>query len=151
MFANRAAAWYATRPGEEQRRLRYERLAALLQAGRLQEATSALDPNCTANCEGLQCLAWTGVIAALRGDSALARRQSSLIAGLQLTPRSLQGVQSYCLAVIAAAQGDVDTAVEELRRASGLGISHGRSFHGDPLLAPLRNHLAFKEILRPKG
>jgi len=150
-FADQAAAWYAAQPVSERNRLRYEQVLALFQAGRLQEAVAVLEPKCTVSYEGLPCLGWTGVLAARRGDTTLARHRTEVIEALELKPRSLQSDQAYWLAAIAAAERNLDTAVEQLRQAFSKGFSYGVWLHRDPLLMPLHASPAFKELLRPKG
>jgi len=150
-FADQAAAWYAAQPVSERNRLRYEQVLALFQAGRLPEAVAVLEPKCGVSYEGLPCLGWTGVLAARRGDTTLARHRTEVIEALELKPRSLQSDQAYWLAAIAAAERNLDTAVEQLRQAFSKGFSYGVWLHRDPLLMPLHASPAFKELLRPKG
>ena len=150
-FANRAVAWYTAQSLSERNRLRYEQVLALFQAGRMQEAVSVVAPKCGVNYEGLPCLGWTGVLAAQRGDTALARHQTEVIEALELKPRVLQSVQAYWLAAIAAARGDLESAAEQLRQAAGKRSAPWSELHYDPLLVPLHASPAFKELLRPKG
>ena len=150
-FANQAAAWYAAQPVSERNRLRYEQVLTLFQAGRLPEAVAVLEPKCTVSYEGLYCLGWTGVLAARRGDTALARHQAEVIEALELKPRALQSHQAYWLAAIASARGDLDTAMEQLRQSFSKGGQYGVSLRRDPLFVPLHASPAFKELLRPKG
>ena len=62
-----------------------------------------------------------------------------------------QKSQSYWLAAIFVATGDLDAAVEYLRDAFNKGETYGVWLHRDPLFAPLQNHRGFQELLRPKG
>jgi hypothetical protein len=58
------------------------------------------------------------------------------------------GTASFLRARRAAQQGDVETAVAELRRASERGIDRFQVLESDPGLAPIRSEPAFRELLR---
>jgi hypothetical protein len=57
------------------------------------------------------------------------------------------GTASFLRARRAAQQGDVETAVAELRRASERGIDRFLVLESDPGLAPIRSEPAFRELL----
>jgi tetratricopeptide (TPR) repeat protein len=57
------------------------------------------------------------------------------------------GTASFLRARRAAQQGDVATAVAELRRAADRGISSFRVIDGDPGLAPIRQDPAFRALV----
>ncbi len=57
------------------------------------------------------------------------------------------GTASFLRARRAAQQGDVETAVAELRRASERGIDRFLALESDPGLAPIRSEPAFRDLL----
>ena len=163
-YAGQAVAWYAARSVSEQNQLRYQQVLGLFLAHRQREAGALLPPTCSAVYErqtrvdimnfqgqGFPCQGWSGVLAAARGDTASARRHAEAIAVLAVKPRGRQKHQAYWLAAIAAAGGDLDGAVEQLREAFKKGESYGVWLHRDPLFARLHSHPGFQELLRPKG
>ncbi len=115
--------------------------------------TDELETPCQVSIDGVQCLGWTGVLAARRGDTAVVRQEIQAIEGLRLSPRVLQRYQAYWLAAIADARRDLDTAVEQLRQAISKGYQaggYGVWVHRDPMFAHLHGNPTFKEMLRPK-
>ena len=87
-----------------------------------------------------------GLLAALRGDAAEARRQSALTVEQRRDFGHYHHAQ-YDLACIAAQLGDRAGAVGWLREAADNGFPCAPDFASDPLLAPLRDDPGYRALL----
>lgn len=95
-----------------------------------------------------QLLKWHGVIAALRGDAAEARRASESLANLR-TPYLL-GANTLARAEVAAVLEERAEATRLLRQA----IAEGETpmvLHATPELVVLRGYAPYEELVKPAG
>jgi DNA-binding SARP family transcriptional activator len=145
----RAIEWYRTRPPEDTTGWDYqwEIGQALYQAGYLAEAeqhfrsAAALDP---ANQDGV---AYVGVVAALRGDTATARQVMLELDEMRSTAARPHETIVLNKARIYAALGDQQNAMRFLIDAMG---GQGQDLHANPDFVSLRSNPRFKEFIRPK-
>jgi tRNA A-37 threonylcarbamoyl transferase component Bud32/TolB-like protein len=87
--------------------------------------------------------------AALRGDTATARRMSDSLSGVKI-PYSF-GEVPYCRAAIAASLGDKEGAVRLINEALAAGARKLPEIHRVEEFQSLRGYAPFEAILRPKG
>ena len=59
-----------------------------------------------------------------------------------------RGSYLFWRACISAQLGELESAVSDLREAFSQGLAYDISHHRDPLLEPLRDDPAFKELMR---
>jgi DNA-binding SARP family transcriptional activator/TolB-like protein len=90
-----------------------------------------------------------GTLAALQGNRAEAERISAMLEALERP--YLFGEHTYWRARIAALLGERDEALALLRAAYAQGYKWWLPLHREPDLESLRDHPAFRELLRPKG
>ena len=147
--AGEAVAWYESRPPSEAAGLRWWHVGALVMAGRPRDAVALLPGPCAQ--ADWECHANTGVIAATLGDTAGARRATEALARMTPTPRVDQGPPAWGLCIIAAAQGEYDRAVENLRDAHAKGLGLNWAHWSLALFPKLQRHPGFQEFMRPKG
>jgi DNA-binding SARP family transcriptional activator/tetratricopeptide (TPR) repeat protein len=154
----RSIAWYeALAPEARTAGHRAAHAAALRHAGRAAEALPLLSALIADHPDDLHHLGALGITLARLGDRAGAERIAARLAAY--TPPQGRagpinrpwGSHAYTAAAIAAQLGEPDRAVALLRQAQTQGMRMAPHIHADPDLAPLREHPAFREWLRPKG
>ncbi len=97
-----------------------------------------------------------GVLAAVRGDSAVAARWEERIAQRQATlDAALRGSQWAGLqldrAAIASQRGELDRAISLLREALNRGLAYSPGLNADMDFAPLLAHPAWRAMMQPAG
>ena len=149
--AERAIRWYRARTEEERVSETHAfGLARMLYvAGRWREARSAFARLATERPEVAAYQGYQGAAAARRGDRQEAERIFTRLASLK-TPH-LRGTHTFWRARIAALLGRPEEAVELLRDAFQQGQIYGAELHTITDFESLRDHPAYKELLRPKG
>jgi len=148
----KALAWYAGRPGEEQRSGPHRRgLAQTLSvAERWEDARVIYEELEAGSPDRVEYVGNLGVLAARLGDPDRARLYDRRLASLE-SPY-LFGRHTLWRARIAAQLGDLEASLGLLRNAFGEGAAFSFDLlHTEADLDPLRAHPAFLEILRPKG
>jgi DNA-binding SARP family transcriptional activator len=99
--------------------------------------------------EDLESAGVTGLVAATGGDAETA---CGVIDGLEgLENPYLAGRHLLHAAGIRAALGQLDLALETLRRAFAAGLPFGVELHALPMLRPLSAHPELEALLRPRG
>jgi tetratricopeptide (TPR) repeat protein len=146
---DRALAWYASRPAEEQPRHRRALAHTLYEAERWAEAHALFEELAAEQPEDIHSLGHLGTLAARRGERAEAERISVALAAT--TQPYLRGAHTLWRARIAAQLGEPDQALLLLREAFTQGQPYGTWLHVDRDLAPLRDHASYRELVRPKG
>jgi serine/threonine protein kinase/tetratricopeptide (TPR) repeat protein len=124
----------------------YQNILALLQLGKLDEAEATLASLRRSWPDELLAYPLAGLLAALRGDAAEARRQ------IDLTVQNRRGFghyhhAQYDIACIHALLGDHAPAVAWLTDAARNGYPCVPLFLGDPLLASVQEHPDFKRLI----
>ncbi|CAN5758105.1 hypothetical protein BH23GEM6_BH23GEM6_24730 [soil metagenome] len=155
----RSLAWLETRPEGARRSEphRYQYAVILGHVGRFGEARSVLEWLVAEQPGNRAYLGRLGLAHAALGQAAEARRIDALLArdepvrGRVGTVDPVYRELLYLRAAIAAHLARPDEAVDLLRQSHALGHSFAPGWHSSPDLAPLRNHPAFRELLRPKG
>ncbi len=148
----KALAWYAGRPGEEQRSDRHRRgLAQTLSVTeRWEDARTIYEELEAGSPDRAEYMGNLGVLAARLGDPDRARLYDMRLASLE-SPY-LFGSHTLWRARIAAQLGDLESSLGLLRNAFAEGAAFSFDLlHTEPDFDPLRAHPAFLEILRPKG
>jgi tRNA A-37 threonylcarbamoyl transferase component Bud32/tetratricopeptide (TPR) repeat protein len=147
----RVVEWYESRATAERqiernrRRLAY----ALAASDQWDRAHGIVDELTNEFPENVTYMGFRGVIAAQRGDSGAARRIAEELGALDRP--YLNGQNTYWRAVIAAALGESDQAVQLLRDAFLEGVTIHDNVHREPAFESLRDYPAFQEFMRPKG
>ena len=99
--------------------------------------------------EHLEILGVAGLVAAAAGDQdgacGIATRLESL------TNPYLGGRHLIHAAGVRVALGQIELAVDTLRRAFAAGAKFGAEFRAIPMLHPIADHPAFRALLRPRG
>jgi tetratricopeptide (TPR) repeat protein len=148
--ARRAAGWYGQDPRHltegRHERLHYARSLHLL--GRFAEAFALSAPRDAADSADLQYAGARGVLAAARGDTALARGAEVRLAALD-DPSQLSGAGTQ-RARIAVALGERARALTLLEEAARRGMARslfGKDVHSDPFFHPLRGDPRFERVI----
>jgi hypothetical protein len=122
---------------------------ALLLADRIEEAAAVADTVLRSAPTDANALGILGLVAARQGDHAAARRR---LAELEAQPGvGPEGNAMRWRTGILAALGDEPGAMALLGEAMVKGWSSPAELHRDPLLEPLWERPAFKELIRPRG
>ncbi len=147
----RAVAWYASRPVEEQHSVRSRAGLGqvLYQAGRWEEARAVFALLAAEQPENVHYLGYLGVLAVRTGDHLEAQRIDRALASNKQP--YVHGAHTYWRARIAAAAGNRERAMQHLRESFTQGRAFGLVLHREHEFEPLRDHPAFRELLRPKG
>jgi tetratricopeptide (TPR) repeat protein/TolB-like protein len=145
----RAVHWLEEREFSAAPPLQRSYAEALRRTGRLAEAASHADALHSRNPIARIDHALVGIVAAQRGDRALAERIEAELAARE-DPYD-RGGNTYNRARIRARLGDLDRAVELLRQAHAQGQPIAAWIRMDPDLEPLRAYPAFRELVRPRG
>jgi hypothetical protein len=90
-----------------------------------------------------------GLVAATRGDTAMARDVIARLEAIQYP--YLSGRHLLLAAGVRAATNQPDAAVETLQRAFAAGLPFGVELHALPMLRPLVGRGDFATLLRPRG
>ena len=75
----------------------------------------------------------------------------SLLATTQSTLPYQVGMPTRARAMLAAALGERERALNLLRDAFSEGVPYGLWLHSEPAFASLRDYPPFQELLQPKG
>lgn len=148
-LVDRAVAWQASRPDEEQARARRVLLEMYYGAGRNSEARALVEQLVKEDPDDLEYQAVVGGLAARRGDSVEARRVEDWL-GVQQRPY-VHAYNVYLEACIEAELKHPDRAVALLHAAFGKGGADPVSAHLDVCFDPIRGDSAFAALLRPAG
>ena len=140
----RAHAWYATRPDPEQSLpiAVYNRLQRLEELERWDEACVLADTLLRTDAAGPLSRAVIAQAAALRGDSATARKHLDLL---------VDAGWFVLAAKIASRLGDRGRALDLLYRSRRSGHRHSFYDHLTPAFEVLRSDPRYRELMRPKG
>ncbi len=122
----------------------------LLDAGHQDEAEDLLRRLVEKAPENLSVVACMGILAARRGDRTEAENAADTLARAEGNLQESVN-DTHSRACIAAQLGDLELAVDLLRQNVGFGVPYWYMVRTDPDLAPLRDHPAFQELMRPKG
>ncbi|MEO5904419.1 MAG: serine/threonine-protein kinase [Gemmatimonadaceae bacterium] len=141
-LANRAVAWYMSRPNAELTDDREENIfSALFHAGRYAEARDRLRKLAWKPDEGLGIF---GRLAAHLGDTAGARNYMERL-------RKQNSKTAYQRALIAAALGDRELTYTLLQQAFAEGLSFGPFLHREFDIKAMENYPPIHDLLWPKG
>ena len=144
-----AINWYQNLPPEE-KDLRSDSLAiTLLSAGRVDEAIVLLEPLHQKYPKRFFLTGALGVARALQGDRTDAERISAQLEETDV-PYTF-GNTSVWQARIAAALGNTDQSMFFLKRAFSRGAGMDGWIHREPAFRSMVDHLAFQDLLQPKG
>ena len=153
-LANRAIAWYESRPDAEMTEARrWNVMNTLYHAGRWADARANLessarqfeyDPN-----DEPMVVGYLGRIAAQTGDTAAAKRYSDRLRNLAPLPR-YRG-NSYFRALIAAGLGDREAVIPLLQQGFAEGWAFEPHFHREIEFQTMRDYPPLKALLEPKG
>jgi tetratricopeptide (TPR) repeat protein len=149
--AVKAIEWYNARRAESARQLLYrEGLArALSLAGRWPEAAEIFEALAAEDSANFEYLAKAGETAAHMGN---VRRARIVLAELERTTRpSDRGWRTYARAMIVAALGERDRALQLLRDAFAEGLPHGPHLHQEVSFEILNGYEPYQRLLRPVG
>jgi serine/threonine protein kinase/tetratricopeptide (TPR) repeat protein len=153
-LANRAVAWYESRPESERTEVRrFNMLAALFHAGRWAEARANLESSARRYKYDLEdepiTLGFLGRIAAQMGDTAAAIRHSERLRNIPPLPR-YRG-NSYFRALIAAGLGDKEAVIPLLQQSFAEGWAFEPHFHREREFQAMWDYPPLTELLEPKG
>jgi serine/threonine protein kinase/tetratricopeptide (TPR) repeat protein len=156
-LANRAIAWYQSRPDDEMTEGRsFNLVSALIHAGRLAEAKSLMEkvlrahPNFRNEPTTFEIL---GRIAARLGDTTTARSYMDRLRAVKasITPGGGRTSSAYSRALIAAGLGDRATAAALLQQAFAEGNYFEPYLHREIEFQAIQDYPPLKELLWPKG
>lgn len=152
-IAHTAVAWYESRQAAEQAEEEHRRFYGemLFLTGRHDEAQTIFDalandseyPHLVIH-RGMRAL-----VAAARGDSALARADEEWLAAVH--PSYVRWYPVFWRAVVVGALGRRDEAMELLRQSAELGMSRFWYNEVNTALSPLHGYGPFEQWLMPKG
>jgi tetratricopeptide (TPR) repeat protein len=157
----RALAWLASRPADEQAGtlFRFDLAQALYAAGSWDSAYALAVPLARRYPDSLGYQGLLGVLAARRGRRLEAERLERRLAAV--ADPYAQGAPEYWRAAIAAQLGERDKAVALLAEAWAHGLVDavrasrhmitGPTLHSDLYFESLRDYPPFQELVRPKG
>jgi len=113
-------------------------------ADRAHSILGAMSPDPAPEATGL-----VGVVAAARGDRTSA---AALVDTLERMDQPyINGRNLFAAAGIRVALGELDAAMDTLRRSVAAGMSFGAEWHALPALQPLATRSDFRELLLPRG
>jgi tetratricopeptide (TPR) repeat protein len=156
-LANRAIAWYQSRPDDEMTEQRsFNLISALLHAGKLAEARGAMEnvlrahPDFRNEPTTFEIL---GRIAARLGDTATARSYIDRLRAVKpsVTPGGGRTSSAYSRALIAAGLGDRATAASLLQQAFSEGNYFEPYLHREIEFQAMQDYPSLKELIWPKG
>ncbi len=153
-LANRAVAWYESRPDAEMTEERqFNLLNALYHAGRWADARANLEIaakrfDFNLNDEPTT-VALLGRIAAQMGDTAAAKSYSDRLRNLAPWPR-FRG-NSYFRALIAAGLGNKEAVIPLLQQGFAEGWAFEPHYHREMEFQAMKDYPPLKELLEPKG
>ena len=156
-LANRAIAWYRSRPESEMTEEReFNIVSALFHAGRLKEAREMIDEAIRDDPRVRNSpvpISLMGRIAARLGDTTAARSYMDELREMKLaiTPGGGRQSNAYGRALIAAGLGDRAMAVTLLQQAFAEGNYFEPYLHREIEFQKLQDYPPLKELLWPKG
>lgn len=122
---------------------------AFLAAGKFAEARPLYESLVRLDTISITLRGTLGVIAARMGDTQVAEETRRWLEARGAV--SPPGLPRYYLAAIAAAEGNIDRALDLVENLPyGSHPVEYNEFHVDPLLAPLRNEARFQRFIRPR-
>jgi tetratricopeptide (TPR) repeat protein/predicted Ser/Thr protein kinase len=143
----RSIAWQVERP-REGTGYRVTLGLSYLMLGEAAEAQRVLG-DIDAASGGVDLRGILGTLAARRGDGDRARQLGESLAAMDA--RYLNGSHTYWRARIAALLGETEEAVRLLQQSYDEGYFLWASTHTEPDFATVRQHPAFRALVRPKG
>jgi tetratricopeptide (TPR) repeat protein len=148
---DRAAAWFRAHPPEDASDREHRSFLALAyySADRWDEAQAMYEELAVDYPDSVNYQGFLGTLAARRGDSAVARRISDHLAGLN-DPYDF-GRDTYWQACIAALLEEREQAMELLQRSFAEGRRFDLQIHRDLDLETLFDYPPFQEFVKPKG
>jgi hypothetical protein len=149
---NRALGWYDAMEPEAKSSAwwRWSYAWALWGADRCDEGYNVAKSLAEEFPEEIEYGGLSGGLAACRGDLEEAQRMSHLLETLE--GPQLSGEHTLWRSVIAAAQGDGESAVALIRQAVAQGIMHPVTWTlGWIAFEPIRDYPPWQEFIRPKG
>ena len=156
-LANRAIAWYQSRPDDEMTEERsFNLIAALMHAGKLMEARGVMEnvlrAHPTFRNEPIP-YEILGRIAARLGDTTVARSYMERLRAVKstVTPGGGRTSSAYSRALIAAGLGDRATAAALLQQAFSEGNYFEPYLHREIEFQAIQDYPPLKELLWPKG
>ncbi|MCZ6917141.1 MAG: serine/threonine-protein kinase [Gemmatimonadetes bacterium] len=144
---DRAIDWYNARPGDWDPYL----ALTLFVAGRWDEARQAYRRLALESPNDLEYQLQLELLALYAGDRDEESVLDSLLAAAQRNLPYQLGRPTRARAMLAAALGDRERAVNLLRDAFSEGVPYGIWLHQEPAFDSLRGYPPFQELLRPKG
>jgi tetratricopeptide (TPR) repeat protein len=156
-LANRAIAWYRSRPESEMNGEReFNIVSALLHSGRLAEARQMIDEAMRDEPAVRRApipVSMMGRIAARLGDTATARARMNELREMKVLDSPSGGRQSnaYLRALIAAGLGDRALAVTLLQQAFAEGNYFEPYLHREIEFQAIQDYPPLKELIWPKG
>ena len=156
-LANRAIAWYRSRPDDEMTEGRsFNLVSALMHAGKLMEARSMMEnvlrahPDLRNEPPTFEIL---GRIAARLGDTTTARSYMDRLRAVKasITPGGGRTSSAYSRAIIAAGLGDRAAAAALLQQAFSEGNYFEPYLHREIEFQAIQDYPPLKELLWPKG
>ncbi|HEY0243169.1 MAG TPA: hypothetical protein VGC52_10965, partial [Gemmatimonadaceae bacterium] len=156
-LANRAIAWYQSRPESEMTEEReFNIVSALFHAGRLTEARKMIDEAIRDDPRVRNSpvpISLMGRIAARLGDTTAARSYMNELREMKLviTPGGGRQSSAYGRALIAAGLGDRAMAVTLLQQAFAEGNYFEPYLHREIEFQTIQDYPPLKELLWPKG
>lgn len=153
-LANRAIAWYDSRPDAELTEARqYNMMAALYHAGRWAEARDRIERAARQFKFRVEdeaaALSFSGRIAAQLGDTAMARASMERLKVVKPVWR-FRG-NAYFRALIAAGLGEKEMTVSLLQQAFAEGWAFDPLLHREIELQAMQDYPPLRELLWPKG
>lgn len=147
----RAVSWFEDRPSQldASAAMKHDHADVLFYLGRLDESEAIFRELAGADPTAMSPAGHLGVLAALRGDEEEARRYDELLAAWE--GEYLRGNNTVWRAYIAANLGEAERAVRLYRQAMDEGTAYAVTLHSNVELEPIRDHPAFRELLRPRG
>jgi len=149
--AERAIAWYRSRPAEEAAsgQYRWDLANAFYLRERWDEAELLFEEMASEAPSEINLRGFLGVLAARRGDAETARRISEGLTGMAIN-RDF-GRDVYWQACIASLLGEREQAMAFLSEAYARGRAFSILLHRDMDLERLRDYPPFQEWIAPKG
>ena len=148
-LASRTLDWYQKRLDVAPSLANREGLGwALYLARRWGEARAVFVELASAKPAELDYFGYIGEIDARAGDAAAARAISERLKTVGVTARDM-AFATFQRAIIAAALGEPDEAIDLLRDSFNQGFPYGLALHNDPAFETLRQLPAYQQLVAP--